>query len=177
MCGAWRVLAQLAVLAMWVAGGSAVHAQRLVPRHLQTPPPILAQLASPTIGRQLNASDTNTESMYATSLSGRAGDALRGRALVADRQYSLCLLCHSAPIEEARFQGMLAPDLKTAAAALSEVQLRARIADARRFNPETIMPAYYSADGLQRVAPAYVGKTIFTAQDIEDVVAWLMSLK
>jgi sulfur-oxidizing protein SoxX len=115
--------------------------------------------------------------MYATSLSGRAGDALRGRALVADRQYSLCLLCHRAPIEEARFQGMLAPDLKTAAAALSEVQLRARIADARRFNPETIMPAYYSTDGLQRVAPAYVGKTIFTAQDIEDVVAWLMSLK
>lgn len=106
-----------------------------------------------------------------------AGDAARGRALVANRQASLCLLCHTGPIAEERFQGDLAPDLQGAGRRWSAAQLRLRIVDASHFNPTTIMPSYYKTDGLNRVAPAFQGKTILTAQQIEDVVAWLLTLK
>jgi L-cysteine S-thiosulfotransferase len=106
-----------------------------------------------------------------------AGNPERGRQIVANRQVGLCLLCHAAPIPEERFQGDLAPDLKGVGSRLSEAQIRARIVDPSKANPDTIMPAYYKADGLTRVAPAFRGKTIFTAEQIEDVVAYLASLK
>lgn len=111
------------------------------------------------------------------SLSGQPGDAVRGRALVLSRQGGLCILCHSGPFPEERFQGTLAPDLAASAAALSAEQLRARIVDASRFNPNTIMPSYFRAEGFTRIAPQFAGKAILTAQDIEDVVAFLVSLK
>lgn len=106
-----------------------------------------------------------------------AGDAARGRALVANRQASLCLLCHTGPIAEERFQGNLAPDLQGAGQRWSASQLRLRIVDASHFNPATIMPSYYKTDGLHRVAAGFQDKTILTAQQIEDVVAWLLTLK
>lgn len=111
-----------------------------------------------------------------TPLTGSRGDPARGRALVANRQVGLCLLCHSGPFPEERFQGNLAPDLKTAAR-LSEGEIRARIVDPRRANPESIMPAYYDTGGLTRVAPSFRGKTILTAEQIEDIVAYLLTLK
>jgi len=104
------------------------------------------------------------------------GDAARGRAIVANRQLGLCLLCHTGPIPEERFQGNLAPDLRGAGRRWNAEQLRARIVDAARFNPDTIMPSYYKTEGLNRVATAYQGKTILNAQQIEDVVAWLQTL-
>lgn len=110
------------------------------------------------------------------SLTGAKGDPQRGRAIVANRQVGLCLLCHSGPFPEERFQGNLAPDLRTAAR-LTEGQIRLRLVDPARFNPQTIMPAYYKTDGLTRVAPAYRGKTVLSAEQIEDVVAYLVSLK
>jgi sulfur-oxidizing protein SoxX len=106
-----------------------------------------------------------------------AGDPVQGRAIVANRQLGLCLLCHSAPIPEERFQGDLAPSLAGTGARWTEAQLRERIVDASRVNPATIMPAYFKTEGLVRVAPAYQGKTIFTAQQVEDVVAYLATLK
>lgn len=105
------------------------------------------------------------------------GDVARGRAIVANRQLGLCLLCHTGPIAEERFQGNLATDLRGAGQRWSTAQLRLRIADASRINPDTIMPSYYKTDGRQRVASAHEGKTILTAQQIEDVVAWLQTLK
>lgn len=111
------------------------------------------------------------------SLSGQPGDAIRGRALVLSRQGGLCILCHSGPFPEERFQGTLAPDLAASSAALSPAQLRARIVDASRFNPDTIMPSYFRIESGARVAPQFAGKTILTAQEIEDVVAFLVSLK
>ena len=104
------------------------------------------------------------------------GDPARGRAIVANRQLGLCLLCHTGPIPEERFQGNLAPDLRGAGRRWNAEQLRARIVDAARFNPDTIMPSYYKTEGLNRVATAYQGKTILDAQQIEDVVAWLQTL-
>ena len=95
---------------------------------------------------------------------------------MANRQVGLCLLCHSGPFPEERFQGNLAPDLRSAAR-LTEGQIRQRIVDPRRANPDTIMPAYFDAGGLTRVAPSFRGKTILTAEQIEDIVAYLVTLK
>ena len=106
-----------------------------------------------------------------------AGDPVRGRAIVADRQVGLCLLCHSGPFPEERFQGDLAPSLAGAGSRWSEDELRLRLVDPARLNPKTIMPSYYRKDGLERVAPAFRGKTILSAQQIEDVVAYLATLK
>jgi len=110
-------------------------------------------------------------------LTGAKGDPARGRAIVANRQVGLCLLCHSGPFPEERFQGNLAPDLAAVGARLSEGQIRLRIVDPAKLNPQSIMPAYYKSEGLARVAPAFRGKTILTAEQIEDVVAYLSSLK
>lgn len=106
-----------------------------------------------------------------------AGDPARGRALVVDRQKGLCLLCHSAPVGDARQQGNLAPPLHGVGGRLDEGQLRLRIHDSRRVNPESLMPAYGVADPAPRVVSAWRGRAIFTAEQIEDVVAWLVTLK
>ena len=111
------------------------------------------------------------------SLTGARGDPARGRAIVVSRQVGLCLLCHSGPFPEERFQGNLAPDLAGAGKRASEGQLRLRIVDSSRINPTTIMPAYHRTEGLVRVAPALRGKPILSAEQIEDVVAFLMTLK
>ncbi len=111
------------------------------------------------------------------ALEGRVGDAARGRAIVATRQQGLCLLCHAGPIPEERFQGNLAPDLAGAGARWSVAQLRLRLVDARRLNPDSIMPAYYRTDGLTRVGRAWEGKPLLDAQQIEDVVAYLATLR
>jgi sulfur-oxidizing protein SoxX len=110
-------------------------------------------------------------------LTGARGDPARGRAIVVNRQVGLCLLCHSGPFPEERFQGNLAPDLTGAGARWSEGQLRQRIVDSSRINPATIMPAYHRTEGLVRVAPAWRGKPVLSAAQIEDVVAFLMTLR
>jgi L-cysteine S-thiosulfotransferase len=111
------------------------------------------------------------------SLTGRPGDAVRGAQLVADRQRGLCLLCHTGPFPQPQAQGTLAPDLGGVGERLSEGQLRLRIVDMKRLSPDTIMPAYYRVDGLGRVASRWRGKPLLTAEEIEDVVAYLATLK
>jgi sulfur-oxidizing protein SoxX len=110
------------------------------------------------------------------SLTGAPGDATRGRALVLDRT-STCILCHSGPFPEAKFQGDLAPSLNGAGSRWSEGQLRLRLVDAPRLNPATIMPSYYRVDGLVRVGPAWRDKPILSAEQIEDIVTYLASLR
>ena len=111
------------------------------------------------------------------SLTGQPGDATRGREIVKNRQLGLCLLCHTGPFPEERFMGNLAPDMTGAGARWSESQLRARIVDARQFNPDTIMPPYHSIKGLEHVGPSFRGKPLLTAEQVEDVVAFLMTLR
>jgi sulfur-oxidizing protein SoxX len=111
------------------------------------------------------------------SLSGTAGDPLHGRAIVADRNAGLCLLCHSGPFPDDRFQGNIAPDLSGAGARWSEGQLRLRIVDAGKLNPATIMPPFYRIDHLTRVPSVYRDKPVLSALEVEDVVAYLMTLK
>ena len=111
------------------------------------------------------------------SLTGQLGDAARGRAIVANRSVGLCLLCHSGPIAEERFQGDLAPSLAGAGSRWSVGQVRLRIADGARLNADTIMPPDYRTTGLHRVARNFDGKTILSAAQVEDVVAYLATLK
>jgi sulfur-oxidizing protein SoxX len=110
------------------------------------------------------------------SLTGAAGDPARGRAIVVDRRLGACLLCHTGPFPEEKFQGTLAPDLSGAGSRWSEGQLRLRLVDPTRLNLDTIMPAYYRVDGLTRVGHAWRGKSILTAEQIEDVLAFLSTL-
>jgi sulfur-oxidizing protein SoxX len=110
-------------------------------------------------------------------LTATPGDPARGRAIVASRQAGLCLLCHRGPFPEERFQGTLATDLSGAGARWSEGQLRLRIVDSRRLDPHSLMPAYHRVAGLVDVATAYRGKPVLDAQQVEDVVALLRTLR
>ena len=118
-----------------------------------------------------------TGDAIAQSLTGTPGDAERGLKIVTNRQVGLCLLCHTGPFPEERFQGTLAPDLSGAGRRWSPSQLRLRIVDSTRINPLSIMPPYYRTDDLIRVAPTFAGKPVLNAEQIEDVVAYLSTLK
>nr|WP_068030615.1 sulfur oxidation c-type cytochrome SoxX [Rhodoplanes sp. Z2-YC6860] len=110
------------------------------------------------------------------SLTGKPGDPANGRAIVVKRE-NTCLLCHSGPFPDQRFQGDLSPSLGGTGSRWSEGELRLRMVDASRLNPATIMPSFYRIDGLTRVAANFRGKPVLTAEQIEDVVAFLMTLK
>jgi len=109
-------------------------------------------------------------------LTNARGDVVRGRALVVERS-STCILCHSGPFPEQKFQGDLAPDLSGSGSRWSEGQLRLRLVDASRLNAATIMPSYYRVDGLDRVGTTWRGKPILSAEQIEDIVAYLITLR
>jgi sulfur-oxidizing protein SoxX len=110
-------------------------------------------------------------------LTGAPGDPARGRVIVTSRQRGLCLLCHSGPFPEERFQGDLAPSLAGVGSRLSEGQLRLRLVDSRKLDPGTIMPSYYQTDGLNRVGASWRDKPVLNAEEIEDVVAFLATLR
>ncbi len=111
----------------------------------------------------------------AESLTGAPGDAIHGRALVLDRT-TTCILCHSGPFGT-QFQSDLAPSLAGAGSRWSASQLRLRLVDASHFNSDTIMPSYYRVDGLVRVGRNFTRKPILTAGQIEDIGAYLATLK
>jgi L-cysteine S-thiosulfotransferase len=111
------------------------------------------------------------------AIGGIQGDADRGRALVVARQSANCVLCHAVPDPGVRFSGNVGPPLGGIARQLSVPQLRLRVIDNARIHPDTIMPSYYRIDGFDRVADAYRGKPILDAQQVEDVVAYLATLR
>lgn len=110
-------------------------------------------------------------------LAEAAGDAVRGREAALDRRRGNCVLCHAMPDGDEPFRGDAGPDLTTVGGRLSAGQMRLRIVAPERLNPDTIMPAYYRVDGLNRVAREYRGKPVLTALEIEDVIAYLVSLR
>lgn len=110
-------------------------------------------------------------------LGGLEGDPERGRAIARDRSRGNCLACHHMPIPEASDHGTVGPPLYGVGARLSEAELRLRVVDEKRVNPETIMPAFYRhPDRLNRPLAGF-DRTILTAQEVEDVVAYLTTLK
>lgn len=111
----------------------------------------------------------------ATPLCGLIGDLTRGRAVFAGRQGN-CLACHRAPIAEEKFHGTIGPPLFDVGLHYSSAELRLRLADSSRINPETIMPSFHRIRGLNGVRQDRAGQPILSAQQIEDVIAYLMTL-
>lgn len=113
-------------------------------------------------------------------LGGLSGDAARGASLVQERHKSLCVLCHAGPFPDPHLQGTIAPDLTGVGARLSAGQLRLRVVNMKRLNPDSIMPTYYEAipnTGNVRVSESWRNRPILGAQEIEDVVAYLRTLQ
>ncbi|MFM7532794.1 MAG: sulfur oxidation c-type cytochrome SoxX [Rubrivivax sp.] len=113
----------------------------------------------------------------AQPLTAEPGDARRGRAIVTDRQLGMCLLCHGGPFPEERTPGNLATSLAGAGSRWTAGQLRLRIVDSRRLDPHSIMPAYHRTERLNRVPAALAGRPLLQAQQVEDVVAFLLTLR
>lgn len=109
------------------------------------------------------------------TLTGKPGDPANGRKVVIKK--GLCLSCHLMPIPEEADHGHIGPELMGVAGRLNEGEMRFRVVDPKRVNPDTIMPAFFRADGLHRVAKGWEGRTILTAEEVEDVVAYMMTLK
>ena len=110
-------------------------------------------------------------------LTATPGDAARGYEIVANRQLGLCLLCHTGQLPQPHLHGNLAPSLAGAGSRLNAGQLRLRIVDARRVNPQTVMPSYLRSDGFNRVGKPWRDQSVLNRQQIEDVVAYLQTLR
>lgn len=111
-------------------------------------------------------------------LGGLKGDAERGRKLVINRKKGNCLACHQMPIPEEDFHGNIAPPLAGVGGRYNTGQLRLRVVDIKQINPASLMPGFYkNPDKLNRVAKQFQGKTPLTAQEVEDIVAYLDTLQ
>jgi len=111
-------------------------------------------------------------------LCGLSGNPERGRMLAYERKKGNCLACHTLPIPEEQFHGNIGPNLDGVGSRYSEGQLRLRLVDMKVINPMTLMPGFYkNPDELSRVMKEFQGKTPLTAQEIEDVVAYLETLQ
>ncbi|MEE4192932.1 MAG: sulfur oxidation c-type cytochrome SoxX [Halieaceae bacterium] len=106
-----------------------------------------------------------------------AASPAEGKRIFLQREAGHCVLCHQVAGLDAPFQGNLGPDLTGVGSRLTAAQIRLRIVDASRLNPDTIMPPYYRREGLEQVAEAYRGRTVLSAEQIEHLVAWLASLE
>lgn len=115
----------------------------------------------------------------AASLTGKPGNPEEGSKVVTTRGIGNCLACHqSKALSKEQFQGNTAPPLDGAASRYTVEQLRAIIVNSKEaLNPDSIMPAFYVPDPAPRVAEKFKGKTIMTAQQVEDVVAYLATYK
>lgn len=109
-------------------------------------------------------------------IGGLTGDATRGETVARNAANATCLICHALPIADEPDPGNIGPDLSGVGSRYSEAQLRLRLVDPKRINPDTVMPAYYRIEGLNRVLAVHQGQTIYSAQEVEDVVAYLMTL-
>ena len=110
-------------------------------------------------------------------LTGASGDPVKGKAVVVGKTKGNCLACHTMPIPEEEFHGLVGPDLAGVASRWSEGEIRMRLVDPKVFNPDTPMPSFYKLEGLNRVAKKFQDKPVLTAEEVEDVVAYLMTLK
>ncbi len=126
-------------------------------------------LMDATPGGQARKLALSLQSMPA-SLTGAPGDPERGRELVANRQKGDCLSCHKLSLLSAvADQGAIGSALDGIGGRYSDAQLRQVLVQPKAYFPDTIMPAYYTADGGEA--------SILTASEIEDLVAYLRTLK
>ena len=123
------------------------------------------------------AAYTVAEDEIPRPLTAAPGDPARGEDIVRDRELGNCLICHALPIAAEPFQGTVGPDLAGLAGRLTAGQMRLRVVDATLVNADSAMPAYHRIDGLERVADEYRGKAVLSAAQVEDVVAYLLTLR
>ncbi len=113
-----------------------------------------------------------------TALTGTPGDVQRGRQVIVGRTLGNCLACHAIKtLEREPYHGNVAPSLDGVASRMGEGELRLRVVDGTKVNPDTMMPPFYRTDGLNKVMKRFQGTTILTAQQVEDVVAYLKTLR
>ncbi len=136
---------------------------------------VAGALACCSTGAPQEAAPPGARDAIAAPLEGLAGDAARGLTMLRSRDPANCVLCHAVP--GLPLAGDLGPPLGGVGTRLTPAQLRQRVVDERRVVPQTIMPAYHATDGLRDVAPQYRGRPILDAQQVEDVVAFLSTLK
>jgi L-cysteine S-thiosulfotransferase len=133
---------------------------------------LLATPASAEVARFVVTGDAIEAPLVASP-----GDAARGGAIIRNRETANCLICHSIPDARERFMGDIGPPLAGVGSRLTPGQIRLRLVDPTRLNPEAIMPAYHRTEGLRHVDARYRGRPVLTAMEIEDVVAYLAGLK
>ncbi len=119
---------------------------------------------------------TIVDSTIPASLTGKSGDPAKGRKLAINRKKGNCLACHIMPVPEQQFHGEIGPDLSGVASYLSEAEMRMRVVDPKVVNPDTIMPSFLK-EAKTRVLKKFKGKTILKAQEVEDIIAYLKTLK
>jgi sulfur-oxidizing protein SoxX len=134
-------------------------------------------LSTNAIAAEKTVKYTISNGAIAKSLTGKPGDAKKGRKLAINRKKGNCLACHVMPIPEQPFHGNVGPELMGVASRLTEGQVRLRIVDPKFFNSGTIMPAFYRNTGFTRVMKKFKGKTMLSAAQVEDLVAYTMTLK
>ena len=111
-------------------------------------------------------------------LCGYIGDASRGKAIATDGSKGNCLACHQLPVDGIEAYGTIGPPLEGIASRLSEGFIRLRVVDTRNINPMSIMPGFYrDPELINRPGKPYIGRTFLTAQQVEDVIAYLVTLK
>jgi sulfur-oxidizing protein SoxX len=111
------------------------------------------------------------------SLTGVAGDPAKGKKAAVHRKKGNCLACHSLPVPEEQFHGEVGPNLAGVGSRYTEGELRLRVVDMKLVNPDSFMPSFFRNTGYHRVLKGFEGKTVLTAQEVEDIVAYLVTLK
>jgi len=111
------------------------------------------------------------------SLTGKPGDPVNGKKIAINRKKGNCLACHNLPIADQPFHGNAGPELHGIGSRYTAAEFRLRLVNPKVINPNTFMPAFYRDYDFERVLKKFQGKTILSAQEVEDVIAYLVSIK
>lgn len=142
---------------------------------------LTATLASHGFAAQVEPADVkfNDDNAIEESLTGAEGDADSGRELFVARKLGNCLACHeNSDVKNEQFHGNVGPSLDGAGTRWTEPQLRSIVVNSKKmFTADTVMPGFYSLEVGANPRKDLVGKTILTADQVEDIVAYLATLK
>ena len=136
-------------------------------------------IATVAIAETVAPGDVSFEDGAVTaSLTGEPGDAVKGKQWFVDRKLGNCLACHeNSDATEQSFHGEVGPIMDGVADRWSEAELRGIITNSKMTFDGTIMPAFYRDSGYTRPLKDFEGETILSAQQVEDIVAYLLTLK